>query len=863
MEINRIKDKLEELFETHRVVFWNDSEGECEADLQACVPEGVSVLRPDIMGQLKTKVTIEIERPTDQFLVYAPVPEPDAKDDWLMDIRLYGRQFYADTASMIVDDLGLQHHHMREHIQQRKKFFASKQRVAALKAILLPQDMEKDIDRKMFAVLVKAENDRFSDIVQGLFCDYIFDEGLDYCPEAFKSIQKMDLEESFWALAREVFGYQQETPSLRHFLTCLLVSDLYTTLGAALSNNVRQFVLPGGFIRDAAVCMSEWRDSVRMASAYDHLSKMVAEALGIANYMIDVPVESLKDAVTFFDIERVCAGRIKQYMLEHEDTLDAGYVGSFCRARQNMHWSNKRLGGDLIPRDAFWSVYEALIAAAEFIDLKKEYPEGFRFEDAKGYFEAYKTDLFQFDRLYRLFNEHASFADSKGWGLLKELRERIEDMYQHWFLDELALVWESKADLKSWKTEGVHNQYDFYGSFPEKKIGDKNATVYVIISDALRYEVGNEIAEALNGRYRFKATCEAMLSCVPSYTSIGMAALLPHKQIEISDKGDILVDGKGCASLNQRNDVLSSYKGMAIKAEEFRNLSRDAARELMRDKKIVYVYHNTIDAIGDDAKTEDKTFAAVRTAVAEVCDMTAFAVNNLSAKYVFVTADHGFVYTNRRPDATDRNKVSDSGIDLMKMNKRYAINKDIPMMANVTQGKLSVTSGVSPEKDIAFVIPKGMNLFYFTGGARFFHGGMSLQEVVVPVITVEQVRGKEKEKTREKTVGLQVLGQDHRITTGRHRFEILQTEAVSERVKAVTYKIGIYAENEPVSDLQTMTFDSVSQEMADRKKEITLTLKNMVFSNTEKYRLVFRNANTDIDEQSIPVRIDRAFTSDF
>lgn len=863
MEISRIKDKLKELFETHRVVFWNDSEGECQSDLLECLPVGVTVLRPDTIGQLKTKVTIEIDNPTDRFLIYAPALPPESKDDWLMDIRLYGRQFFADTASMIVDDLGLQHHHIREHIQKRKKFFASKQRVSSLKSILLPQDVEKDIDRKMLAVMVQAENDRFSDIVQELFCDYEFDEGLDYCPEVFKSVQKMDLEESFWDLAREIFGYQQQAPSLRHFLTCLLVSDLFTTLGTALSNNVRQFILPGGFIRDAAVCMSEWRDSVRRASGYDHLSKMVAEALGMGNYITDVPLEALKDAVTFFDIEKVCAGRIKQYILEHEDTLDAGYVGSFCRARQNMHWSNKRLGSDLIPRDAFWAVYEALIAASEFIALKKEYPSGFNFNDAKEYFDAYKTRLFRFDRLYRLFNEYASFADSKGWGLLKELKERIEDMYQHWFLDELALAWETKADLKSWKIEGTRNQYEFYGAFPESKVGDKNATVFVIISDALRYEVGDEIAEALNGRYRFKATCEAMLSCVPSYTSLGMAALLPHRRAEISDKGEILLDGKGCASLNQRNEVLSLYKGMAIRAEEFRNMSRDEARQLMRDAKIVYVYHNTIDAIGDDAKTEDKTFAAVRTAVAEVCDMAAFAVNNLSAKYVFVTADHGFVYTNRRPDETDRNKVADAGIEMMKQNKRYALNKNIPMMANVRQGNLSNTSGVTAEMDCSFVIPKGMNLFYFTGGARFFHGGMSLQEVVVPVITIEQVRGKEKEKTREKTVGVQVLGQEHRITTGRHRFEMLQTEAVSERIKPVTYKIGIYADTEPVSDIQTVTFDSISQEMADRKKEMTLTLKNIVFSNTEKYRLIFRNANTDIDEQSIPVRIDRAFTSDF
>lgn len=52
-----------------------------------------------------------------------------------------------------------------------------------------------------------------------------------------------------------------------------------------------------------------------------------------------------------------------------------------------------------------------------------------------------------------------------------------------------------------------------------------------------------------------------------------------------------------------------------------------------------------------------------------------------------------------------------------------------------------------------FAIPKGMSLFNFIGGSRYFHGGRSLQEVIVPVITVEQIRGKEKERTRDKCVG--------------------------------------------------------------------------------------------------------------
>jgi len=51
--------------------------------------------------------------------------------------------------------------------------------------------------------------------------------------------------------------------------------------------------------------------------------------------------------------------------------------------------------------------------------------------------------------------------------------------------------------------------------------------------------------------------------------------------------------------------------------------------------------------------------------------------------------------------------------------------------------------------------------------------------------------------------------------------------------------------------------------MADRKKEVVLTLKNVNFAGGKTYRLILRNAETDIEEQSIPVRIDRVFTSDF
>ena len=126
MDIQKIKNRLDEIFKTYRIVFWNDPEGECENELTECLPEGVNILRPDKMGQLKIKVLIEIEKPEDKFLVYAPFIEPGYEEDWLLDIRLYSYQFYADTASMILEELGLQRHSLRDHIAKRKKYFANK-----------------------------------------------------------------------------------------------------------------------------------------------------------------------------------------------------------------------------------------------------------------------------------------------------------------------------------------------------------------------------------------------------------------------------------------------------------------------------------------------------------------------------------------------------------------------------------------------------------------------------------------------------------------------------------------------------------------------------------------------------------------
>ena len=432
-----------------------------------------------------------------------------------------------------------------------------------------------------------------------------------------------------------------------------------------------------------------------------------------------------------------------------------------------------------------------------------------------------------------------------------------------------ALTWGKFVDpthgqslLRNWQIEKVRGQQKFFAKQVLPRL-DKAAgrKVYVIISDAFRYEAAQELTRELNGKYRFEAELTSQLSVLPSYTALGMASLLPHQTLAYKPTGEVLVDGKPSSSLAQRDEILAAVEGVAVKGEDLMALSREAGREFVREKMVVYVYHNTVDATGDYAPTEGKTFEAVRKAINEIASLVGHIINNLNGSQVLITADHGFLFQESAPEPTDKSALADKPNGTVVAKKRYLLGHKLPEHDGTWHGFTSATA--SAEGDMEFWIPKGVNRFHFTGGARFIHGGAMLQEVVVPVILVKEARGKSLSGSKTKQVAVHVLGTNHKITTPRHRFELLQTEAVTDRVKAITLKVAIYDGDEAVTNIETVTFDSTSDNMNERKKWVSLVLLDRQYDKNKPYRLVLREAETGIEQQSVEVTIDRAFTNDF
>jgi hypothetical protein len=126
MNVKQVTDALAEAFASARIVFWNDA-GEdflslFDGEMFSPV-EGVSVIRLDQTPALQAKLRIEREEPETKLLLYSPTPElEDPLDDWLFDIQLYARQFYADYTVTVLQDLGLTSLALREHLGSRRKF---------------------------------------------------------------------------------------------------------------------------------------------------------------------------------------------------------------------------------------------------------------------------------------------------------------------------------------------------------------------------------------------------------------------------------------------------------------------------------------------------------------------------------------------------------------------------------------------------------------------------------------------------------------------------------------------------------------------------------------------------------------------
>lgn len=869
MSKQRIVDSLTSLFAGHRLVFWDDAEGEFDAMVASLPLAGVKLVRLDETPALRVKLDVENSHQSDKWLFYSPAAEPEPALDWLLDLRLRGKSFSADSASILLEDLGLQSQTLRAHLKARAKFFAAKERLDKLKPWVTPTDSDEDLDRKMLAVLVKAEQPELFSILLRLFSGLVA-EGraqLDSTAKGWQDIVSNGLEVAFWAQIRLHLGYEDAAPSLRDLLFRVLVTDFSRALGGACPGQLGHFILPDKNLgANAAVFASRWRSDIAHFSSYDQLSHAVADELGLDELLMSLDADALVAVQTFQAVEQRIIQDLRDRIIAGAGA-DMDTVRQFIARRRDGHWANPLLAQASEANRALAACFDALEAAAGYFELRSKHGDGFSFASADAGLEKYRTELYRFDQLYRRFNRASGIVEPMGWALLHKLRDRIEQSYSGWFMPQLASAWgmvlEGDGLLSSWKIPGLTSQQDFYARKVKPLLDGGIKRIFVIISDALRFEVAEELLRDINSKNRFKAELSDMLGVLPSYTGLGMAALLPHDTLayKLNSNLDLMTNGSAVASLEQRNAHLKKYGGVAIKAEALLEKGKAKGREFVRDCQLIYIYHDRIDFTGDKQASETKTFEAVDQALRELNQLASFIINSLNGSTIFITADHGFIYQEAALEAADKASLDAEPAGTKKAKKRYLLGQNIGDDSRVWSGNTALTAGTTAgEGSLDFWLAKGASRFYFSGGARFVHGSAMPQEILVPLIAL---RVSESDQAKTRQVKFSRIGAADKVVMNKQRFEFIQTEAVSERVLACTVLVSLRDGDTLISDELALTFDSTSQLMDERKRSVILTVQHGRYDALKDYFLVARDSQNKIEVLRIPMKVNLAFANDF
>ena len=358
---------------------------------------------------------------------------------------------------------------------------------------------------------------------------------------------------------------------------------------------------------------------------------------------------------------------------------------------------------------------------------------------------------------------------------------------------------------------------------------------------------------------------------LPSYTQLGMAALLPNRSLEVTlvnDDALVQVDGQSSQGTVNRSKILNAEKawtGKTLLAEDLLAMQRegdDGYRALFRDNDVVYIYHNRIDAVGDKRDSEERVFEAARDALDELIKMIR-KLSTANATNMIVTADHGFIYQNRPLEESDFSASEPEGKEIPYRDRRFVLGRGLVETGSF---KKFTSSAAGLSGDVEMLLPKSISRLRLKGsGSRYVHGGASLQEIVLPVILINKKRQSD---LRSVEVELLSVGSTV-ITSGQLAVALYQSEPVSDKVQPRTLTAGIYTrEGVLISDSREVCFDLTSENPREREMRVQfiLTREADQANNQDVFlKLTERVGQTTHPKEykSLRYTLRRSFTSDF
>lgn len=832
LNLKQITDKLNSEFtgEVRKLVFWYDANAEFVDDVDTMELVNAKVLHLEPDNQFYTKYFLECVDTTTNYLVYAPFAKPAIRENHLADTIKYSKEFFADRASLLTLDLGIDERY-KSVIQHYIKFFGEKKRTQAFYDLELETFNRNTIEIALMSVLCKCKTPSYEEVLHTVLTDAGF-ENNPYLAE----FKKYDLLDAFWRQAQDVFGYADEKPTLEKFTMTMFVTYAAKVIPADMPTAWKSFIsFKSG---NVIAFIDNLMNSYIYGGRFDEISKMVYDSLKAEAEFRKLPVEALVSCGIFAGIDELLIEWATE-RLELEDVaakLGDTSIPQLTKQRRQGHFGKRHANEYFVLQNA-WSI----ISGSQYA------PSASLNEMVKNY----TSELYKMDRYYRYFYYYLDkIEDATRFVKLKEL---VENIYANDYLAKVCTNWN---DLFNTELESLQitKQPDFFS----RNVNYAKDQLVVIISDALRYEVGMTLFEKLQADEKCTATMKTMASTLPSITQYGMAALLPHKSLELTEDYSVLVDGQKTDTLEQRQAVLQKYKpdGISIQYDDIKNMTIADMKVYFAWKPVTYIYHNQIDARGDNPKTENEVFDACEEAVKELHSLIRRMTSANKTNFI-ITSDHGFLY--RRRKLVESDKIIPEAESVEAVGRRYLLSQSAITSAGVSSIEIGTMMQTSDNRKVTY--PVGADVFKAPGsGMNYVHGGCSPQEMLLPLLMVKT----DKSQVKYDTAKIALVSLTSKITNLITSLDFVQTDAVSSVVKETTYRIYFVDDNgEKISNEHLYVADKKDEDTVKRVFRLRFSFKNKKYSKDQKYYLVAYDDNNSLEVLRHEVMMDIAFADDF
>ncbi len=849
--IERFSAPLPEFYK-RRIVFWRDEDGEFAEAFDELSLDGVKLVKLTESNNFAVKKLLLVDDLASDYLVYDQIAyEMDQKDDWLLNIKLYSEKFLADLVSIQMEELLVEPtRDMRKAMKLYAKFLENKERKAKLRKIGRTYQTPLALHIDIMAVLCGLNGGEAQDVIVS-----VLSAGLDKESNSLlANIEKFGNIDAFWHLVQKFTGYSNESDrSLAELSEHILITALSHSLPASSLRGLERFVTDSS----KAYCyqlVHEWQHSGAREELVE-ICHYVERNLHLSDRFEKIETNVLLKSDI---LPAINESILKRFYTEiGEGVIKIDSILEAVEIIRTSGW-----------HDLTDNYTDSLYYIAKMQEFYLANINGFHLVEPHNIWKLYTTEAYQMDSHYRHFHYFFGNTMKAPNALLedplKKCSDVVEGLYREWFLKELTPNW-IKAIAEDLETLGyvseITKQRDFYHRYVTPNVSKGNR-VFVIISDALRFEVAADLTEALSHTTKGKAGLESMQATFPGVTKFGMAALLPGKKLSVSDKMEVSVDNNSTVGTVNRGSILNTTNpnSLAVTYKDLLHMKQTERRALIQGKQIVYIYHNTIDALGDKLATESKVFEACEEAISELNAIVKIIVNDLSASNVFITADHGFIYTYKPLE--ESHKISRQTFigEVYEIGRRYALVPPATTADYLLPIKTETEIGGTPVK--GYTPQEVVRIKVAGGGENYVHGGISLQEMVVPVITYKSMRSGHKQYVEVQNPGLSLISESRKVSNLIVSLDFLQKEPVGEKVQACNYTLRFTDEvGTPVSDTQVVIADRTNNNASERVSRVKFTLKQMQFIKNKIYRLVISN-DTDVPEE-IEFHIDIVFAGDF